>query len=146
MLKEWTRRLVEAMTRERVTLTRYVIVGLTSFGVRFVSYAAISRFLWVDGPRSVENIFALAIAMTYNYFLHRYWTFHHQQPAAGTVQRFLIAIIIWNTVDAGLFALLHDVFHVFDLLILFLNTGFIMVMSFLTHRLFTFHANPWKRK
>lgn len=138
--------ILEAIMRERVTITRYVIVGLTSFGVRFVSYAVISRLLWMDGPRTVQNAIALGIAIVYNYTLHRYWTFRHQQSAPGTIQRFVIAIIFWNAVDAGLFAMLHDVFHVYDLLILFLNSGIIMTMSFFTHRLFTFHSNPWKRK
>lgn len=138
--------IVDLVKRERRTLTRYFIVGLTSFGVRFGSYAVISRLVWVNGPRSIENVCALIIALVYNYTLHRYWTFRHQEPAAGTVHRFLIATVVWNVVDAGLFALLHDVFHVFDLLILFINTGLIMTMSFLTHRLFTFHANPWKKR
>lgn len=146
MFKEKIQQLKEAVWRERVTLFRYFMVGGTSFVVKFLAYVFQSRLVWRGGSESIQNIIALIAAMIYNYTLHRFWTFRHQAPAPGSAHRYILVTILWNSVDAGMFWLLHDVFHVYDLLILFINSGTIMFASFFTHRLFTFHSNPWKKK
>lgn len=127
-------------------LIRYLLVGGSSFLVQFLTYVFQSRIVWQSGARPIQNVIAIIASMIYNYSLHRFWTFRQQQPAKGSAQRYVFVVIFWNGVSAGLFWLLHDIFHLYDLLILFLNSGVIMVMSFLTHRLFTFHSNPWKRR
>jgi putative flippase GtrA len=139
------KKFLSIIRRESKMLIRYVFVGGSSFGVKVGVYAALSRLLWIDGPRSLQNIIALLIAMVYNYSLHRFWTFKHQEPAPGSAPRYVAVVIIGSTLDASLFYLGHDILKFYDFFVLIANAGFTTILSFTLHKFFTFHNNPWKK-
>lgn len=138
--------LLQGLKREKPMLIRYVLVGSSSFGVKAGVYALLSRVLWPQGILYLENIAALIVAMIYNYTLHRFWTFNHQKPAAGSGARYIGVVILGNALDASLFYVGNEIFKIYDFAVLVFNSAFTAVLSFMMHRFFTFHNNPWKRK
>ncbi|MBI4138596.1 GtrA family protein [Candidatus Uhrbacteria bacterium] len=140
------RRLIGFVKREQRMLARYLFVGGSSFVVKVGAYALLSRILWTGGSRTAENVIALVVAATYNYFLHRFWTFRHQGPAPGSAARYLGVLLAGNGLDALLFYVGHEILGIYDFLVQTFATGFITLFSFLIHHLFTFHSDPWKKR
>jgi putative flippase GtrA len=132
--------------REWKTVVRFAIVGGSSFLVKAGAYALLSRLIWNSGPRWVENILALGVAMVYNYSLHRMWTFKFQQPHPGSAPRYVIVVAIASLLDAVLFYIGHDRLKVYDFLMLVIDAALIAGFTFSAHRLFTFHSNPYRKK
>lgn len=139
---EWKRQGILFVRREWRTMGRFFIVGGSSFAVKAAAYGLLSRVFWVDGPRSLENALALAFAMFYNFVLHRYWTFVHQEPARGALGRYLGTLCLGTGLDIGLFHLLHDRLGVYDVLALALTSGMIAGLTFFSHRYWTFRQRP----
>lgn len=139
------RRVRELVTKEWKTLTRYLLVGGSSFGVNILVYLAISRYFWPEGYKPIINVMAIGVSMIYNYLLHRLWTFRHQQAAAGSVQRYVVVVVAANTLDALVFYILQVKLEIYDVAVKIFNGGFIAVFSFVSHRFFTFHNDPWKK-
>lgn len=135
----------DAAVREWKTVVRFFLVGGSSFGVKVVVYASLSRLFWESGPRSIQNVIAILVSMVYNYTLHHLWTFRAHKPASGSAQRYVAVVIVASVLDAVMFYVLHDKAGLYDLGILVFNALTIAVFTFLAHRLFTFHSNPWKR-
>lgn len=133
------------LRQEWKTAVRFLLVGSSSFAVKALAYALVSRVLWPTGSRSVANILAMIVSVIYNYSLHRVWTFRIHKPAAGSFPRYIGVVIGASVVDAGLFYVLHELVHVSDWFVLVFNAGFISLFTFSIHRWFTFHDNPWKR-
>ncbi|MFA5935746.1 MAG: GtrA family protein [Patescibacteria group bacterium] len=125
---------------------RFLLVGSSSFLVKAGVYALLSRLLWMDGPRSLQNAAALSISMMYNYTLHRLWTFTHQAPSRGSAQRYVGVVAVASLLDVVFFYFAHDVFGLYDFLVLVLGAMLGAFFTFTAHRLFTFHNNPYKRK
>ena len=139
-------RIIRTLKREWPTMWRFVFVGGTSVLLKVLLYALLSRIIWTDGPRRPENAIALLLAQTYNYFMNRFWTFGHQKPAPGSLQRYLAVVAAGVTLDAGFFYLGHKVFGLYDIAVTSASSLIISMFTFMTHRLFTFHSNPYKRK
>lgn len=137
--------LKEAFLREWRTLVRFGFVGGTSFLVKVGCYALLSRILWVEGSRSLENVLALLVAIIYNYALHRLWTFRHLPMASGTFVRYSMVVVLASVLEASMFYVLHERFGFYDLFVLVFDTFLIAFLTFFLHRLFTFHDDPWKR-
>lgn len=135
-----------AAVREWRTVIRFFLVGGSSFGVKAAVYAVLSRMVWESGPRSVQNVIAILISMVYNYSLHNIWTFRAQKAAAGSARRYVGVVVVASVLDAVMFYLLHDKAGLYDFGILVFNALSIAMFTFLAHRLFTFHSNPWKRR
>lgn len=132
--------------REWRTFVRFALVGGSSFLVKFLAYTILSRLIWNDGPRWLENIMALGVAMIYNYTLHRMWTFKFQQPHPGSAVRYVIVVIVASLLDAVLFYIGHDLLGIYDLFMLVIDAALIAGFTFSAHRLFTFHNNPYRKK
>mgnify|MGYP001614757048 CR=1 len=139
-------KIIHFIKREKLMLGRYLFVGGSSFAVKIGTYAVLSRLIWVDGPRTFENIIAIIFAVVYNYTLHRFWTFKHQAPASGSAGRYVAVVLAGNALDATFFYVGHDLLGIYDFLTIVLSTGLLACVSFFTHRLFTFHNDPWKKK
>lgn len=134
-----------AVLKEWKTIFRFVTVGGSSFAVKVLVYALLSRLIWEQGPRSLENIMAIMVSMIYNYTLHRLWTFRHQQAANGSVPRYVAVTAAASLLDVVLFHELHVIVGIYDFVVLVFNGLTIAIFTFFSHRLFTFHNDPWKR-
>lgn len=132
--------------REWPTLSRFVVVGGTTVLLKVLTYAFISRVVWPEGPRVPENTAALLFAQAYNYLMNRYWTFGHQKPAAGALKRYLTVFAVGMTADAALFSVGHHVLGLYDIVVSFGSSLIISMFTFVTHRVFTFHADPYRKR
>lgn len=132
--------------REWKTIFRFLMVGGSSFAVKAVSYALLSRLIWTSGSRNVENGIALVVATIYNYLLHRFWTFGHQRPASGVIKRYSIVLALGTAMDIGFFYILHSLWHIYDFLALAMTSLLIAFCTFNLHRFWTFHEKPWRRR
>ncbi|MBU1032934.1 MAG: GtrA family protein [Patescibacteria group bacterium] len=137
-------KLISLFRREFWTIFRFGFVGSSSLLVKIGFYALMSRFLWVDGLRTLQNIIALSLAMIYNYTFHRFWTFKQQNPAPGSGKRYVIVIIIANVMDAVFFYIGYEWLNIYDFYLLIGIAFIIAAFTFLAHRLYTFHNNPMK--
>ncbi len=134
------------MQREMLrTLFRFVVVGGSAFLVRAGIYALLSRFLWPLGSRIIENVLAIVCATVFSYLCNFVWTFQHQSPAPGSFFRFIGVSLLGLSIDSLLFYALHVRFGIYDGFIVVFNSAAIAFLTFLLHRRFTFHADPWRK-
>jgi len=128
--------------KEFYKLVRFVIVGGSTFIFQSILYYAFSRWLFLDLPHTASYMLAIGFAAVQNYVTHRAWTFGDQKAAQGSVYRFFIVLMSGLMLNIFLFWLFHDVFHWYDLLVVFLVGAITPFFTYLTHRLYTFHENP----
>ncbi|MCC7357368.1 GtrA family protein [Candidatus Uhrbacteria bacterium] len=126
-------------------LLRFIGVGILSLVLTTGMYAVITRFLWKEGNRTFIYASVIIIVTWINYILNKKHTFNAQGKCAqGAIGRFTTVAIIATVMNNVFFWIGHDIFHVFDLLVILCNTGIIAVFTFSSHRLFTFHHEPWR--
>jgi len=128
--------------QELYKLIRFVIVGGSTFVLQSVLYFIFSRWLFVDLSHTASYMLAIGFAAVQNYVTHRAWTFGDQKAAQGSAYRFFIVLMAGIALNIFLFWLGHDVWHIYDLLVVFLVGAIIPFFTYLTHRLYTFHENP----
>ena len=63
--------------RNWVQLAKFCVVGAIGYGVNLAVYALLLN--WANLYYLVAAIGSFAVAVTNNYLLNRYWTFHHQR-------------------------------------------------------------------
>lgn len=131
--------------REWRLLAKYVFVGGSSFFVKAGSYAVISRLIQPGGVREIQNVYAIAVAVVYNYTLHRFWTFRRKKPAPGSMARYACVVGFSVLLDAGLFAIFHTILGVNDAVTIVLVGGIMALYGFLGHTFFSFHHDPMRR-
>jgi putative flippase GtrA len=137
-------RAVDIAKREWKTVFRFGIVGGSSLLVKTGVYALLSRILWNDGPRLVQNILALCVSMIYNYLLHRFWTFRSQAPQNSSAPRYVMVVVAASLLDAFLFYIGHTVLEIYDFAVI-VGAAFIgALFTFTAHRFFTFRGRPSK--
>ena len=119
------------------TFLKFAVVGFSGMVVNFgITYLMKEK---VGLNKYVSNILGFVVAATTNYFLHRYWTFHSQNPQMGKeyIQFFTVSII-GVTIDTLVVYLLHDKMKVNFYISKIFATGVAMVWNFLANLLFTF--------
>ena len=144
---EWIRvRVQRIFLHDRAAVFRFLIVGAGAFIVRTSTYTLFSRVLWTTGPRTFENLISLVCAVLFSYLCNQRWTFRFHEAARGSFVRFITVSFFSNTLEAGLFHVLHSLFQVYDFAVIIFNSGAIAFLSFFLHRRFTFHPDPWGRR
>jgi putative flippase GtrA len=133
---------METFKREWRTASRFVIVGGTTILVKLIIYAVLSRYIMPNAQKPVLNVAAGSISFIYNYFLHRFWTFHHQRPAPGSMLRYAGILAVAAIMDAVLFYLGHRYLKIYDLLLLIADSAIVGLFTFTAHRFFTFKSRP----
>jgi putative flippase GtrA len=139
-------RIKDAVRKEWRSLIKFGIVGGTSVAMKMGLYALLSRLLWIGGPKWVQNIAALTVSTVYNYTLHRYWTFNHLKPAEGSTKRYLMVLAFGYVMDASLFFLGNEILKIYDFAVILGVSMIIPCFTFVIHRVFTFHPDPYRRK
>lgn len=122
----------------------FVTIGCASVGLVVGMYAVVSRWLWPDGPRTMEYAAIAVVVAWLNYEANRHFTFQKQERSAGSMGRFATVAVIATALNTLLFWIGHELLHVLDFLVIIVNYGLIALFTFSSHRLFTFHAHPWR--
>lgn len=123
---------------EILRIVRFIFVGGASFLLSTGIYASLSRWLWVGGNHSVENVIAITITALFNYSAHRTWTFRSSGKHRDHLWRYLFVMISAMAIQAGLFWLGHDVLGVYDFALIIILAGVVPIYTYVMHRWFTF--------
>lgn len=137
------KRVIERVWNERRRLVTFFVVGITSLGLNLGLYALLSRVIWPSGPRTLENAIVVVIVTAVNFEANRHFTFAKQR-SAGAVFRFGMVAIMAMALNSMLFWIGHAVLGLYDMLVIIMVTAVIAFFTFASHRLFTFHDNPWR--
>ncbi|MDO8618040.1 MAG: GtrA family protein [Candidatus Uhrbacteria bacterium] len=121
---------------------RFGIIGFSSWLLYAGGYALLSRILWIDGNRTLENFLATCVSAVFNFFAHRHWTFQsHAMSHAKQFWRYLAVLASAMLFQAGLFWFGHEYLHWYDFAVVFLSAGISAFYTYVMHRFYTFkHA------
>ncbi len=117
------------------------LIGASSVLLVVGGYALISRVLWTTGPRTLQYILVVCIVTWLNYEANRHFTFQITHRSIGSLGRFATVATILNGI---LFWLGHEILGILDFTVIIINAGLVACFTFSSHRLFTFHAQPWR--
>lgn len=125
---------------ERVV--RFILIGGLSFAFNYGLYLLLSRVLWSQGNRTLENFLAVAITSILNYLAHRHWTFRSQGAHTTQVARYIAVAISAILLQSALFWIGYRVLHADDRVVIFVVAIMIPFYTYFAHKLFTFHQPP----
>lgn len=121
-------------------ITRFIIIGGASFVFNYLLYAVISRLLWPQGNRTLENFIATSITCVLNYLGHRAWTFRSQGAHSVEATRYIMVAMSGIALQSFLFWIGYRWLGLHDLLVLFFVAIIIPFYTYLAHKFFTFRA------
>jgi len=123
-------------------LVRFFVVGVTAFLIYAGLYALLSRWLWVSGNHTVENVVANVLGSIFGFFAHRKYTYQSSGSHIRQAPRFLVVMLSAMALQAVLFWVGHELLHMFDFLVMFLLAVIIPIFTFILHRVYTFRHHP----
>lgn len=119
-----------------------MIIGSTTFLIQAVLYLIFSRWLLADMNPTLLYALAVVYSLIFNYAGNRAWTFGAQESAKGSAGRYVQVAFMAGVLSAGLFWLGHEVWRIFDFLVLVAINLMIPFFTFIMHRIYTFHPRP----
>ncbi len=121
-------------------IARFIIIGGLSFMFNYILYVAISRWLWKQGDRTLENFIATSFTCIVNYLAHRAWTFRSQGSHGTQAVRYVMVAVSAIALQSFLFWIGYHVLGGHDLVVIFVVAILIPFYTYLAHKLFTFRA------
>jgi putative flippase GtrA len=119
-------------------IARFVLIGGLSFAFNYIVYILLSRVLWPNGDRTLENFLAVVITSVLNYLAHRRWTFRSKGAHTTQITRYIFVAVSAILLQSCLFWIGYHLFHAPDLLVIFVVGIMIPFYTYLAHKLFTF--------
>lgn len=132
------KRLIDALREEWRKLVKFLIIGGLSFLLYAGIYAAISRWLWPAGNRTVENFLSICLASVFNFVAHRSWTFRSKGSHGKQIPRYLIVMATAMGLQTFLFWVGHAVLHYYDFIVIVVVGGLVPLYTYGMHRWFVF--------
>lgn len=114
----------------------YLGVGLIGTGGQFLVLMALVHLARLDPV--LATTFGFVVGAIINYFANYHLVFRSRQGHAGTMARFFTIAAAGMGVNAGMMALCHRGFGLHYLLSQVVATGFVVLMTYLGNRLWTF--------
>jgi len=128
----------EYRRQEAKKFVKFLIVGGSTFLLQSFLYWFFSRILFTSLEKLACFALAVAYGIVYNYSLHRIWTFNDQKSASGTMKRYAVVSFLAVALNNFLFWLGHNIFGVYDLIVVFLSNAVVPLFTYAAHRFFTF--------
>ncbi len=128
---------------ERRKLARYGAIGVSSLVLTTALYHIVSVRIFPHASRTLLYTLVVIFVSWLNYEANSYFTFEKKRSVA-TIARFTTIAIIATILNTILFWIGYELLHLWDLLVIVLNCGIVTLFTFSSHRLFTFHENPWR--
>jgi len=124
---------------EAKKLSRFIVVGGSSFLLFISIYTLLSQFVWPSASRTLLTFMSSALSGVYNFFVHRFWTFRSRALVGNALARYLMVVAIATVEQTIFFYIGHEVLHLFDYLVQVLVAAPVAVTTYVLHRWFTFH-------
>ncbi|MFA6099450.1 MAG: GtrA family protein [Patescibacteria group bacterium] len=134
----------DKLRREIKKLSKFLIVGTTTFVFQASLYFIFSRWLVSYLPQTMSYFLAVLYSLIYNYSLNRLWTFGDQTSAKGSAKRYAVVAFTASIFSSILFWMGHDLLHVYDLYVVVVVNLLVPFYTFISHRKYTFHTHPPK--
>lgn len=128
----------DKLRKEIRKLTKFVIVGSTTFLLQTSLYFVFSRWLVSYLPQTMSYFLAVLYSLIYNYSLNRAWTFGDQASARGSVKRYAVVAATASVISSVLFWIGHDLLHFYDLYVVVAVSLLVPFYTFISHRKYTF--------
>ncbi|MDD5438207.1 MAG: GtrA family protein [Patescibacteria group bacterium] len=129
---------LDRIRKEIPKLTKFVIVGSTTFLLQTFLYYVFSRWLVSYLPRTMTYFLAVVYSLVYNYSLNRAWTFNRHAAAKGSVKRYAVVAVVASVISSILFWIGHDWLHFYDLYVVVGVNLLVPLYTFVAHRQYTF--------
>lgn len=136
-------RIIRLVKNESRRLFSFGLIGGASLALNVGLYALLSRILWPEGNRTLEYVFVVIIVTLVNFEANRRFTFRSERSMAALVRFGLVAVIA-SCLNTVLFYLGQEILGLYDLAVIVGNTALVAFFTFSSHRLFTFHPDPWR--
>ncbi len=134
------KRLETMVRREWKTITKFLIVGGTSFVVYLVPYTLFSRVLFPEGNRIVMNLTATCISLIFNYLAQSMWTYRATGHSLHQLGRYGFVLASVTVLQSALFWLGTVKLGFYDYAVIVIVAGVCACYTFLMHRYFTFRV------
>jgi putative flippase GtrA len=85
----------------------------------------------------------VVVVTLFNFEANRRFTFASKRTA-GALFRFGVVAVVASGMNTGLFWAGHSFLGLYDLAVIVANTLLVAFFTFSSHRLFTFHPDPWR--
>lgn len=141
--KQKWQQVVNTTKAEQKRLIRYVCIGFSSLFLTTGLYYLLSTVLFPKSSRTLLYVLVVILVSWLNYEANSYFTFEKKRSVA-TIARFATIAVIATILNTILFWIGYELLHLWDLLVIVLNCGIVTLFTFSSHRLFTFHENPWR--
>lgn len=119
------------------------LIGGTSLALNIGLYALLSRVIWPGGNRTLMYALVVVVVTLFNFEANRHFTFSSKR-SAGALFRFGAVAVVASGMNTGLFWIGYSVLGFYDLAVIVANTLLVAFFTFSSHRLFTFHPDPWR--
>jgi putative flippase GtrA len=120
-------------------LFKYGIVGGSSLAMHTGMYHMLSRYLWIQGPRTMQYVVTLIIASLYNFTLHRIWTFSMQGYSHGMAARYVCVILSSMGIQSIVFHIGVTILGIYDYYVFAVSVVFAALFQYFGHRFVTFN-------
>ena len=134
------RRVYVFARKESGTFVRFLFVGGLSFAINIGTYALLSRWIFPQGSRVLENAIAIACSVLFNFAAHRAWTYRSTEKHVGQLLRYAFVVVCAAALQSSLFWLWHVWLGFHDLFVIILATAISAAGTFFAHRFFTFES------
>jgi putative flippase GtrA len=135
---------IDLFRKEFARLFSFGMIGVTSLAATVGLYALFSRVLWVGGPHTIEYVIVVVIVTWLNYELNRHFTFGNVKRSPETMGRFAMVALASIALNAIIFWIGHEMLHLSDFIVIIATAFMVAAFTFTSHRLFTFHPEPWR--
>jgi len=129
---------------ERKRLVSFFIIGVSSLLLNMGGYALLSRIVWPNGSHTFEYTLVVLLVTIFNFECNRHFTFGVAQRSWGAILRFILVGVCALILNSLLFWLGETVLKLYDFAVIIFVTAIIAFFTFSSHRLFTFHPDPWR--
>lgn len=115
------------------SILRWFLVGLSTFLIDYVLFVNLYAHL----PLLIANFFSTSVAVTYNFSLHKHWTFDNSTSHISAISRYALAMFFNYLLNSSVVKL-SFLFEMSPFVSKFIAAGISAPVNYFVLRLFVF--------
>lgn len=121
------------------TFIKYIIGGGISYAIKIgLTYLTVN---WFDFWYFYAYLFSLVIVVFVNFVINSFFIFKVNDFNFKRIIKYLLLVVVFNSLDAGLVVLLTDRLLVYYLLSITMSTGLVFLLKFFVYKYFVFSSD-----